>query len=234
MAYYENAKMLRLQMHEWAMYRPAEKASLKIVIVDDGSPQHPAVDVIKNYECGIPIELYRVIPNIPWNQDGARNLAMQNVTTPWVLMTDMDHMLSRSQVGAFLNLVDKQARPGNYYMPQRVDFDGRANYEHANSYVFNHQDFWKVGGYDEDFAGVYGSDGNFRKCARARLKEVKVNSFHLTRWTRDAISDASTNEWGRKDSYYHRSNFPVLEAKNKGPAYRPVNPVRFEWKRESL
>jgi hypothetical protein len=233
MAYYDNPRMLQLQLHEWRMYRDSEKAALRVVIVDDGSPTHPAKDVILDNEpVGFPIKLFRVTPNIPWNQDGARNLAMQNVETQWALMTDMDHMLERRQVSKMLDFVSHNARVGTYYLPARVDFDSRPNYPHANSYVFNVADFWKMGGYDEDFAGVYGSDGNFRKCAKAVLSELQTVTFNLTRWTREAIPDASTNEWGRKDSPYHRSQHPALEAKMKGPAYKAKNPVRFEWAQE--
>jgi hypothetical protein len=231
MPYYENPKMLRLQMHEWRMYRPAEKEALCALIVDDGSPRNPARDVAIAYAgaAGFPIRVLRINENIPWNQDGARNLAMKNVLTNWVLMTDMDHMIQRDQVSAMLDFTSHKVTRGEYYMPRRVDFDGRSNHPHANSYVFNVSDFWAMGGYDEDFAGTYGSDGNFRKCARAVLRERITDAFHLTRWPRDAISDANTTDWGRKDSEYHRSRFPKLEAKSRGPAYKAVAPIRFTW-----
>lgn len=230
-AYYENSKMFRLQMHEWRMYRPSEKQAITAIIVDDGSPRNPAVDMAKLYapEVGFPIRVLRIHENKPWNQDGARNLAMKNVLTQWALMTDMDHMVSRQEVSGLLDFSSHKAKRGEYYMPARVDFDGRANHPHANSYVFHVADFWAMGGYDEDFSGCYGSDGNFRKCARAMLKEKTTDAFKLTRWSGDAISDANTKDWGRKDSPYHRSQFPKLEAKAKGPPYKAEAPIRFTW-----
>lgn len=231
MAYYENAKMLRLQMHEWRMYTPSEKQALCAIIVDDGSPRNPAVEVANMYAAsvGFPIRVLRIKENKPWNQDGARNLAMKNTLTDWALMTDMDHMLARDQIGKLLDFSSHVAKRGEYYMPHRVDFDGKANHPHANSYLFNVWDFWKMGGYDEDFAGCYGSDGNFRKCARNVLQEKVTTTFKLTRWSGDAISDANTKDWGRKDSVYHRSQFPKLEAKAKGPPYKAEAPIRFTW-----
>lgn len=232
MAYYENPKMLRLQMHEWRTFRPSEKAALCALIVDDGSPRNPARDVAIAYagQVGFPIRVLRINENKAWNQDGARNLAMKNVLTQWALMTDMDHMISRDQVGPMLDFSSHSVRRGEYYMPHRVDFDGKPTHPHANSYVFHVGDFWSMGGYDEDFAGCYGSDGNFRKCARGEgLLEVITPKFKLTRWPREAISDASTTDWGRKDSVYHRSQFPKLEAKAKGPPYKAVSPIRFTW-----
>lgn len=231
MPYYENPKMLRLQLHEWRMFTPSEKAALSAVIVDDGSSNVPAEENVKAYgpDVGFKIRLFRIVPNIPWNQDGARNLGMKHVDTQWALMTDMDHMIRREQVSRMLNFVSHRTMKGQYYLPHREDFDGRPNHPHANSYVFNVQDFWMMGGYDEDFAGVYGSDGNFRKCMRAGLQERVTSDFKLTRWSGDAISDANTKDWGRKDSSYHRSQHPKIEAKAKGPAYKATNHCRFEW-----
>jgi glycosyltransferase involved in cell wall biosynthesis len=230
MPYYENPKMLRLQLHEWRMFRPAENMVLQAIVVDDGSPRNPAEPVIREYgNVGFQIRLFRIVPNIPWNQDGARNLAMMHVNTEWALLTDMDHMLSRLEVGKMLDFVSHKAVQGCYYMPDRVDWDGKQNHPHANSYIMRKDDFWTMGGYDEDFAGAYGSDGNFRKCMRAGLKELPTHDFKLTRWGSDQISDANTKDWGRKESPFHRSQFPKIEAKAKGPAYKAKNHIRFEY-----
>lgn len=229
MAYYENPKMLRLQLHEWRMYRETDKMALNAIIVDDGSPRNPAEPVIRQHgECGFPIQLFRIKQNIPWNQDGARNLGMKHATG-WTLMTDMDHMLSRHEVAGLRHVVSHEATAGSYYMPRRQEFDTTPLHRHANSYVFLAEDFWKMGGYDEDFAGVYGSDGNFRKCMKAGLRELVTDRFMLTRWPPSAISDACTMDWGRKDSPYHRSQHPKIEAKSRGPAYRAKDHFRYEW-----
>lgn len=229
MAYYENPKMLRLQLHEWRKYRETDKMSLSAMIVDDGSPRNPAEPIVREHgDCGFPVYLFRIKENKPWNQDGARNLAMKHCSG-WTLMTDMDHMLTREQVGGLRHVVAHEAKVGEYYMPRRVDFDGSPMHRHANSYVFNAEDFWKMGGYDEDFSGCYGSDGNFRKCMRAGLIEKATDKFELRRWPSSAISDANTKDWGRKESPYHRSQFPALEAKSRGPAYKAERHLRFEW-----
>jgi len=229
MAYYENPKMLRLQLHEWRMYRETDKMALSAIIVDDGSPRNPAEPIIRQHgECGFPISLFRIKENKPWNQDGARNLGMKHCTG-WALMTDMDHMLARHEVGGLRHVISHEAVAGSYYMPQRKEFDSSPLHRHANSYVMLAEDFWKMGGYDEDFSGCYGSDGNFRKCMKAGLRELATDRFYLTRWPPSAISDACTHDWGRKDSPYHRSNFVVLEAKSRGPAYRAKDHFRFNW-----
>lgn len=230
MAYYENLRMLRLQLHEWSHYRPTDKMALSAIIVDDGSPRNRAEGAVRQYahEIGFPIKLFRIHENKPWNQDGARNLAMKHASG-WTLMTDMDHMVTRDQAPGLLHCVTHVAKQGTYYMPDRVDFAGKVEHSHANSYVMHTDDFWAMGGYDEDFAGCYGSDGNFRRCMRAGLHEASTHSFNLRRWSRNEIGDASTTDWGRKESEYHRSHFPKLEAKRKGPTYKAVDHLRFTW-----
>lgn len=232
MPYYDNPNMLAMHLKEWSLYRAHDAMALRAVIVDDASPNSPAAEVFRVYARDIefPISLFRIHQNKPWNQDGARNLAMKHVTG-WALMTDMDLVLNRDQVPGLLTWVAHRAKRGSYYMPRRRDFDGTPNYPHPNSYIMHAEDFWHMGGYDEDFAGVYGSDGNFRKCMRAELKEEPCDSFYLTRWTTRDMSDANTREWGRKGSPYHRANFPEVEKKAKGPPYKATNHLRFSWDR---
>jgi hypothetical protein len=230
MAYYENPGMLAKHLAEWTQYDDKDKARLSAVLVDDGSPRNPAEAAIRAHgSVGFPITLLRVLENKPWNQDGARNLAMK-IAEGWTLMTDMDHMLTRYSVGGLLECV-KVAKRCDYYMPQRVDQDGAPEHPHPNSFVMHVDDFWSMGGYDEDFSGVYGSDGNFRKCMRAGLREMNTTLFCLKRYGREAVPDASTTDWGRKESPYHRSRFPKLEAKSRGPAYRAKDHLRFPWER---
>lgn len=236
MPYYDNPKMLRLHLHEWSMFTPSQKQALRAVIVDDGSPNAPAEENMREYgsKVGFPVRLFRIVPNIPWNQDGARNLGMKNVETDWALMTDIDHMVSRHEVSKMLDFTSHKTMKGQYYMPHRVLFDGMVTHPHPNSYIMNVSDFWSMGGYDEDFAGVYGSDGNFRKCMKAGLQERVTPSWSLTLWPSSAISDANTKDFGRKDSKYHRSHHPKIEAKAKGPAYKATNHLRFDWREVEL
>jgi glycosyltransferase involved in cell wall biosynthesis len=236
MAYYENPSMLRLHYREWQDMDERHRAMFRVIIVDDGSPRNPAADVIReNAIHPLDIRVLRIGVDIPWNQDGARNLGMQQCKTEWALLTDMDHMLPASQLTSAMLAVHK-ARPGTYYMPYRKQSFNNMKIAapHPNSYLFNVSDFWSMGGYDEDFAGVYGSDGNFRRCMQARLAERQTGDFFLVQYRRDEIPDASTNDYGRKESKYYRANFPHLENKRRGPTYKAKNHIRFEWTEEKV
>jgi hypothetical protein len=233
-AYYDNAGMLRRHLQEWRRYLPSVQRQLTAIIVDDGTPGVHAADVVKaeRGDLAMPVEVYRIDVDKPWNQDGARNLGMLRCPTPWALLMDMDHLLPHHQAETMLRYAERSAS-GVYYMPNQFLVDGTdLQRPHPNGYLINKSDFWFMGGYDEDFAGWYGSDGNFRKCARgAGLAEVVTNEFHTVVYRRTDIADASTRKYGRKDSPYAATNNPVLAAKRSGPAYRAQNPLRFNWSR---
>lgn len=230
--YYENPKMFERQLGNWMTYPKLLRDRTEIIVVDDGSKKAPALEVVQA-EGGFPLldlRIYRVLVDIPWNQDGARNLAMSECHTLWAFMTDMDHLLPPDQMALMLKMPLKH---GEYYMPdQRLTNGESLQRPHPNSYVMSRSDFWTMGGYDEDFAGYYGSDGNFRRCARsAGLREIYVESVHTVVYRTEDEYDANTKEYGRKDSPLSAKRNPDLLRKMQGPPYRAVNPIRFPYER---
>lgn len=234
MAYYDNRDMLLRHLAEWDLRYPSDlKARMRVILVDDGSPKHSAQAALRDYRVmlgGIDLSLYRVVPNIPWNQDGARNLAMKQAITEWAFMTDMDHVLPAEQAALML-AVDPE--PKTYYMPNQLLTSGDSlGRPHPNSYLMRVSDFWAMGGYDEDFAGYYGSDGNFRRCAQgAGLIEQHTASFSTVVYRTEDCFDANTKDFGRKGSSLHVAFNKKLMRKKGQPPYKAINPVRFEWKR---
>lgn len=226
-AYYENPGMLVEHLREWNRYPPN---TFKFIVVDDGSQRTPALSVIGTGPINPGLRLFRIAQNIPWNQDGARNLGMFQCETEWAWISDMDQFVPVNEAVKMERFAAIEALPGEYYMPMRRSAaDGSALHPHPNCYLFRRDDFWKMGGYDEDFAGCYGSDGNFRKCARAMLRESQTVAFTTVSFGRSEIPDASTVDFGRKDSPYWRPNFPHLEAKRRAPPYMARNHMRFDW-----
>ena len=222
MAYYENGGMLKRHFEEWNKYPDGD---FKIILVDDGSPKDPAINNIQKTK--FPLELYRINVDIPWNQNGARNLGMTR-SNGWCLLTDMDHMLSVEQ---FEVLQNRMLNPDTHYVPGRKKADGTWYKRHPNSYIMHRDLYWKAGGYDEAFSGHYGTDSTFRRQLGKASKRVELGEqFYLTLYGRDVISDASTTAYGRKGSEYQVSKNPVLrERKRTGPP--PIPPLNFPWKK---
>lgn len=237
--FYENYNMLRVHLEMWSRYDRRDRSLVRVIIVDDGSPTGSAAQVIRDADfTALSIRCFRIDQDIPWNQDGARNLGMKHVTDQWALMSDMDHVLDSINVTNALMFASTQARRFTYYMPTRIRPSrgtGLAEMPHPNTFLMHQQDFWEIGGYDEDFAGVYGSDGNFRKNARGLgLSERSTSHFNMIQFTGEDVVDSRTNRYSRKDGPYYRANFPHLEEKRRGPAYKAQNPLRFKWHEEKL
>lgn len=220
-AYYDNPSMLEKHIDEWRKFYTA------VIVVDDASPNYPAVDILNKY-CLENVKLYRVLKNIPWNQNGARNLAMQQCTTEWALMLDMDHLLTEKECAKMQQM---EKRAGHYYVPRRVWPDGVEHRLHPNSFLLEKEKFWQCGGYDEDFCGYYGSDKVFRLALDTVAQRVETDCFNTVLYE-GIIQDANTQEFGRKDSEYHSANHPHLVAKRARAPYKAENPIRFTWERQ--
>lgn len=224
--YFENGPMLDVQFSEWARYE--HKDRFKIVLVDDCSQRDPAIDHIQNV--GIDLELYRIHTDIPWNQDGARNLAMTN-SEGWCIMCDMDHVLTAGGSAMFLSKVDHLS-PNKYYGFNRHRTNGDPIEKSPMNIMAVHNDlFWRVGGYDERFCGYYGSDVNFISrldCAvgpRIIMKRISLRMYRA-----EELPGATTTDYGRKGSEYHVANYPDLRKLLKANK-RPIEPLNFEYER---
>lgn len=205
MPFFENASMLRLQYQGWAAWPEKYRRRLKIVLVDDGSPE-PATDVPRPE--GLPeLQIYRVTENRPWHQHAARNLGAHVADEGWLLLTDMDHVLTADAArGLFKRLDTGKLDEGTAYMFDRIEADTglpTVNTEgkpkpHPNSFLMTRETFWRVGGYDERLTGFYGTDAYFRRRLFTRAGQGHID-VPLTRYWRDLIPDASTNGLPRKE-----------------------------------
>jgi len=154
--YYEAPRMLALQLEAWSAYPKELLRCLEIVVVDDGSPTAPATVVLG--EARLPLKLYRIVEDIPWNQHGARNLGASEATHDWLFLSDIDIVLPADAADA---LLQHQLEPSCYYTVERRPVGGGPRRTHCNTLLVQRAQFLRSGGYDEDFCGTYGGDGVF-------------------------------------------------------------------------
>lgn len=223
--YFENGPMLKVHLNEWEKYR--NKDHWKIIIVDDCSKRQPAIDFIR--DIGIELELYKINTDIPWNQDGARNLGM-TYAGGWCLMCDMDHLLPAD--GADRLIHKGRWKPTKHYTFKRRDYtDTRISKIPPNIMLLHNDLFWKVGGYDERFCGYYGSDANFISRLQFRSGVGKVlKDIDLTMYRADELEGATTTDYGRKESEYHIKNYPELR-ELMFQYEPPIQPLNFDYER---
>lgn len=236
--YYRNCGMLARQVGEWNIY-PEE---IKIICVDDGSPE-PAAEIIAKHatpKTKRHLELYRIDVDIPWNRGGARNLGAKMAATEWVLHEDIDHILPIDAACALLDFRPDHERW--YRFPRwrvgKADATRRKDaipedqqygqiHPHVDSYLARLEIYWQIGGYNEDYSGCLGGGNPFlHRLEAAHPVEMLPKPIRLEVYTRSAIPDASDWSLSRDTTEYRRRKRAI---EKYGELKKPRNPIRFPW-----
>jgi hypothetical protein len=216
--YYDNPRMLERQLEQLSRYDPATLRALRLVVVDDGSQRHPA----RIASCPVPFELYRCLVDVRWNWIFCRNLGVSRASTDWVVMTDIDHLVPAATARALV--FDEHAEDVAYTFSRVSARSGEKERPHANSWFMTRRLFDAVGGYDERFAGCYGSDFDFAARVRATATVTQLAS-ELERVPRSLVSDASTTRYKRTERL---GRIPKILRQRGGE--RPLR-LTFPWER---
>ena len=193
MAYYDNPEMLRIQIQDWHAMGTRLRDMTHLVVVDDGSPRWPAKNVVRP-ESGL--RVYRVGVDVPWNQDACRNIGVRHAETDWLLLTDMDHRIPFTTWKVLLNV---NWNPEHAYYFKRVSAPDMEPYKpHPNTWFLHKNLYERVGGYDERFAGLYGTDGDFKVRLNRAAKKLAQIDAEIIRVGREVVPDASTTTYQRK------------------------------------
>lgn len=192
--YYDQPLMLAFQIKALAALHSDVKAYLHIVIVDDGSPR-PAYDTLLSMDAGVlaatpALNLYRIMVDVPWNQEAATNVGVANVETEFLLHLDIDHVAPQ---GTLWNLITKPHNTDTVYLFQRAWSDGRTRTMAPGLWFLSKALFDKAGGLEERFAGRYlPSDRDFMQRIERRAEgKVQVLKDVLIVHDESEIADAS-------------------------------------------
>ena len=206
--YYRNPLMLfKHTLPQWEEYECVFD-NVYFLLIDDCSPQsETALEVIQQF--GISeglkkrLQLYRIIDDIPWNQHGARNLGAKECSTEWAFFMDMDRILLQHDL-----------KQSDEKLP-------------VNQFLTTIDNFWKTGGYDEDYCGCYGGDGPFLKALEKVAPLEILEDIRLIRYHGDIPGlDSYTSDLPRDKSYHD-----IFARKKQQGLTKPINPIRFKWER---
>jgi glycosyltransferase involved in cell wall biosynthesis len=224
---------------EWQRY-----SGWELVFVDDGSPQ--PLNLHAPYTN---IRQYRIVDDIPWNQPGARNLGACQARGEWLLFFDLDH---RFATGDFLKVLAQLGTlsVGTLYKFARFSEDlGQPIHSHMNSFLISRSDYFKNGGYDEDFSGSYGyEDVWFQDVWLSSggiittLREIKLSvssSVSETRlrknWTRNKLLRRRKKRtlWLKSPVFRAFSKWPIITSILARIGLAEISPnkrkLRFFW-----
>lgn len=202
-SFYRNCDMLRRQLEIWEGYPP----EVKIVLVDDGSPESASeiVERQASLELCKRLALYRIKVDLPWNREEARNLAVTKTTTDWLVMIDTDHVLPVESAKALLKF---DPDPKFWYRFHRWR-KGKADetrkkdliapnvefgeiHPHIDSYLITKAMYEKAGGYDLLFSGCLGGGTEFlRRLESVAIPRLLPADIPLHVYTRSEVKDAS-------------------------------------------
>jgi len=204
--YYENPQFLAKQLVGWKNFPDELRAKLRVIIVDDGSPRHPAVDVVREAKVNFQVRVFRIGVDVRWNWLAARNIGAHHAMEGWMLLTDMDHVVIPDVLQSILHgLHDDKI----IYRFSRV---GAKSHPHPNSWLMTRKMFWKIGGYDENCSGFYGTDGDYRRrCASAAAIRILTDPLVCV----EHELDSSTIDYLRKQPEDARAKM-IMRARRKG------------------
>jgi hypothetical protein len=213
-----------------------------LIVVDDGSPKSPAQPPDRRWAASdiddpphavgqarrrlglAHFDLLRMDVDVRWNQDACRNLAVSQAPTKWVLLTDMDHLVPTATWRRLITgrLSWKQA----YTFARKSGSKLTDRNPHANSWLLTVETFDQMGGYDERFAGYYGTDGDFKRRLQKVCKITALPEF-LHEVTPETVADCNTRDYERKTAE-DRANIPrIIAERGQGKPLRG----RFPWHR---
>jgi hypothetical protein len=199
-AYYDNPQMLSFQVEKLSSLPASVSRRIEVIVVDDASPLAPALSVVPER---VPFELrvFRISEDKPWNQDAARNIGAWEARAPLLLLTDIDHVVPASTIEG---LLETPISDTVYSLARGAHFSEAKVLPHVNSYVMSRDLYWKVGGYDEDFWGMYGSDWLYRKRLVKKYPVVLREDLTLELVTQGSIPDAKNKVFSRRPTVLRR------------------------------
>jgi hypothetical protein len=181
--------------------------------------------------------------DIPWNRSMARNLGSKVAETKWLLHIDTDHILPPSSADALVQMLPTYNRDHWYKfrryrvgraddtrnkdaIPRNVEF-GEIK-PHVDSFLCRKDLYWKVGGYDPDYAGCLGGGGAFLRQLKVAGKECMADpNVILHVYTRDKIQDSSISHLNRDTEEYGRRR----RIKERAGNVKVTDPIRYPWEK---
>lgn len=223
--YYNHPDFLKFQLHLWNNYSEKIKEEMEIILVDDGS-KISIVDLPNLPPFPINLKIYRILEDIPWNEKGARNLGATVSTSNWLLHTDFDHWFDIQNLEKIINLKKEEKY---IYRFQRLKY-GIPYTQHKETHLIYKEKFFSVGGFDEDFSGIWGG-GAYTLYFDILLKQKKMEVFYLNDVYvngayLDRFHDCQVTNLSKK------TNVGVGDLiRSKKKKYKSGKILRFNWER---
>ena len=198
LSFYNQNDVLLRHIEGWKSWSKETRDQFSFCIIDDGS-KNSAYDTLKDTDTtDLDLSVYRVEEDLYCNIAGVRNLAAQECKTEWMVILDMDTFVSEELATGMLKLAG--TRTGEAYKFNRRVSDPshpKNGQPHPAVCLLRVEDYWNVGGCEEDLVGHYGyTDPSFWYRAVGKLHVITYSDLYLDYWPEgesDIIRDRTHN-----------------------------------------
>ena len=224
LSFYNQNEILIKQVESWKSWSKEIRDQFSFCIVDDCS-KIQAIETLKNVDTSdVDLSVYRVKEDLYCNIAGVRNLSAKECKTEWMVILDMDTFISEELAENMLLLV-RTTRKGEAFKFNRRVADPRHpknGQPHPAVCLLRVEDYWNVGGCEEDLVGHYGwTDPSFWYRSIGKLHVITYTDMYLDYFPE---GEADIN---RDNSHNYR-----LHEEKKRTGNWSTDFVRFEWEKQ--
>jgi|DEB0MinimDraft_6_1074348.scaffolds.fasta_scaffold07615_3 glycosyltransferase involved in cell wall biosynthesis len=152
----------------------------EIIIVDDGSYDHPAKETLVDFILDNPeyrdrLRLFRIPVDYGFNAHGARNLGMRFVRNEWCSLLDIDNEITEGFCEQLHRSIE--SCPRDSFLIHNID--RTPDKDTLNHFSIREWQFWRVKGYDEECMGIHYGDRIFRYRLDAMYRPIMMPPPYL-------------------------------------------------------
>lgn len=203
MAVYGQPEMLAHNLRTISGYTDEILDNLRVIVVDDCGDPAVTPEFCSEF-VGFDLRVFRHTEDKPWNQMGARNLAMHHAFPYWTLMLDPDMVFSSAMIAKVMHVASKAKRRTviRYGLRHVNELDREIDMTSPNTYLIHREDFLACGGYDEDYAGHKGwSDVQLLDVLRDHFTIEQRKDIFADFYSTNQIPDAAVHRLDRKTAH---------------------------------
>jgi glycosyltransferase involved in cell wall biosynthesis len=227
LSYFNQTDVLKKHLETWSQYHDDIKQQITFQIIDDCSLKSSAFPVIKeHYDKSFDLSLYQVHDDLICNISGVRNLGATVADTEWILILDMDTIISPLLAQQIIDIINKTQPSQKIVHKFNRKMPGTNQIRPPPGICFLRKDlYWEIGGCDEDLVGSYGyTDPLFwHRCSEKRIP-VKINKDLWVTYLHEGESDIKRN---------NSRNLQIFNQKKRTKKYS-TDFVRFKWSKINL
>jgi len=224
LSYYNQPKDVILKhIDYWNSYDKYTKRKFTFFIIDDCS-KIPINELLKGvYFKNLDIHYYRVQKDLKYNIGGVRNLGAKECKTPWIVILDMDTLVSPKMAKELVDLAENNNNKNVAFKFNRKVINNENHIKHNKIHpaicLIEKEIYWKIGGCDEDFVGNYGStDPHFWWRSKNIIEIIQKKDIFIE-YIEEGECDMSRDT---------KTNIKLFQDKKKNNSWSK-DIIRFNW-----